>query len=506
MDDVVAPPPAGSASAGAREVRAFEWTLAALLALAGGYLAGTGSHLLLAVLLGGMIAAAALTRPGPILLAYLIYMPFEEFVLKWIPEGSAYMAMRYGPEIGLYGVLLAVLWTRGILGERPVIRRTPIDVPVAIFIGVALLSALVSGAPVLLVVHGLRWLLRYLVVYYLVVHLDWDENRKRRWITALLAVAAIQAGIGMIQSAVGRPAWDLLAADYSKRGWVTDEVKLDPNYRRGVFATMGSYFALGTYLSLWITIALGLRWSTRSRRWLVAAALLAVGLFLSYSRQATLGLMIAGTALAWLHGRRTLIAIVLLLVLAYFGAGAYVFLTDAYIPGSNIDRPLHERFLGPFTREYWRIDYTFHGRSYLLFDVGGRLLADAPLLGQGPGVFGTQASLTYGSPVYERLKIDPRNVFDVYWIAVLGQVGLLGVVAFLWMLVAVGRAAIRRARAAPSAFERGLGLGLGAAVVGIVIACFFGPSLSDRYLSLYFWLLAGLATVGSSPAADRRAA
>lgn len=488
----MSPPLIPAAVPADRDVRAFEWTAAALLVVAGGYLAGTGAHLYLALLLGGMVSVVALSRPGPILMAYLIYMPFEEFLLKWVPEGSAYLGLRYGPEIGVYVMLGAVLWGRAVSGRRPWFRRTPLDLPAAIFVAVALLSAVVNGTPPLLVAHGLRWLLRYLVVYYLVVHLDWTADRRRRWIGALLAVAGLQAVIAILQSAAGKPAWDLLAADYSKRGWVTDEVKLDPNYRRGVFATMGSYFALGTFLSLWITVALAQFWSTARRRWLAAAALLGVGLFLSYSRQAALGLMIAALALAWMFGRRALLAGVLILVLVYLGAGAWVFLTDAYIPGSNIDRPVHERFLGPFTREYWRIDYTFRGRSYLLFDVGGRLLRDAPLLGEGPGMFGTQASLTYGSPVYQRLKIDPRNLFDVYWIDVLGQVGLLGVLAFLGLLWGAGAAARRRARAASDPGERGLALAVAALVLAVSVACFFGPSLSDRYLSLYLWTLVGM--------------
>jgi hypothetical protein len=339
-------------------------------------------------------------------------------------------------------------------------------------------------------------MLRYVALYYLIVHLDWDEQRRRRWLVLLLGVALLEAAVGVVQSWVGEPAWRFLAPDYSKREWDFEEVKWDPNFRHGVFATMGSYYALGTYLALWSILALSWRWATGRRRFLAALALLLGGLYLSYSRQAVLALLLAVAACAWAHGRRRVVAAWVLIALAYVGIGAYVYLADIPIPASNIDRPVHERFLGPFSRDYWIIDYTFGGRSYLLLEVGGRLLSDAPLLGQGPGMFGTRASLLYRSPVYERLKIETRNLFDVYWVAILGQVGLLGVAAYAWLLLSLIRAAWRRARQpATAAFDRGTSLGFVAAGLGLIAACFFGPSLSDRYLSMFFWLLAGWATM-----------
>jgi len=463
-----------------------------------------GAHLLLAAAALAVLGVVAMTRPGPFLLPCLALLPFEELFLKWAPEGPAYYAIRYGPELAIYALLLGTLARRVADRRRPLLRRTPADLPLACFLTIAALSAFWNAAPPLLVAHGLRWMLRYVALYYLIVHLDWDERRRRRWLTLLLGVALMEAAIGIMQSVVGEPAWRFLAPDYSKREWDFEEIKWDPNFRRGVFATMGTYYALGTYLAIWSILVLSWRWATGRRRYLAALGLLLTGLFLSYSRQALLALLLAAIACAWAHRRRRVVAAWALVSVVYLGLGAYVFLADVPIPASNIDRPVHERFLGPFSRDYWIIDYTFGGRSYLLLDVGGRLLADAPLLGQGPGMFGTRASLLYRSPVYERLKIETRNLFDVYWVAILGQVGLLGVATYLWLLGSLLVAARRLARApAESAFDRGLRLGFLAAGLGLTAACFFGPSLSDRYLSLLFWLLAGWATVpgGESPAA-----
>ena len=484
-----------------RSLRGLRWTGAAGAALLGGYLGGMGAHLYLALLLAALLGAVACTRPAPFLLAYLLYMPFEEFVLKWTPDGLIYLALRYGPELALYGMLAGLLLTRAAAGARPVWRRTPVDAPLAMFLAVAAISAFLAEAPPLLVAHGLRWLLRYLIVFYLVVHLDWNNERAKLWIRLLLGVAAVQVILATLQSVLGRPAWEFLAPDYGKRG-DADVVKWDPNFQRGVFATMGSYFALGTYLGMWTLLCLAWGWVTRRRGWLLLAAGLGFGLLLSYSRQAVLGLMLGALALAAMSGRRRLVAGCLILIMAYFGIGAWVYLTDVRIPTSNVDRPLHERFLGPFTREYWRIDYTFGGRSYLLLEVGGRLLGDAPLLGQGPGMFGTRASLIHRSPVYEKLKIDTRNLFDVYWISVLGQVGILGLLAFLAILVRVLAASVGRAGRAEDPWERGLALGLAAVLTGVILSSFFGPTLSDRYLSLFVWFLAGLVLAPRTAAAQ----
>jgi len=488
----VAVPPAAFPAA---EHRAL-WWLCGAIALAGGYLAGMGAHLVLAAAAMALVVAVAATRPGPFLLPCLALLPFEELLLKWAPEGPAYYAIRYGPEALIYALLAGTLARRVAARRRPLLRRTPADLPLACFLAVAAISTLVNAAPPLLVAHGLRWMLRYVPLYYLIVHLDWDEKRRRLWLSVLLGVALLEAAIGIVQSLVGEPAWRFLAPDYSKRDWDFEEVKWDPNFRHGVFATMGTYYALGSYLALWSILALSWRWATGKRRWLAATALLLGGLFLSYSRQAFLALLIAAIACAWVHGRRRVVAAWGLLIAGFLGLGAYVYLADIPIPSSNIDRPVGERFLAPFSRDYWIIDYTFGGRSYLLLEAGGRLLADAPLLGQGPGMFGTRASLLYRSPVYERLKIETRNLFDVYWIAILGQVGLVGMVAYLALLASLLFASLRLARApVTSAFDRGLGLGFFAAGLGLFAACFFGPSLSDRYLSMWFWLVAAWATV-----------
>jgi hypothetical protein len=479
------------------------WWISGCLAIAGGTLAGMGAHVALAAAALAVVGVVAVTRPGPFLLPCLALLPFEELFLKWAPEEIVYDAIRYGPELAIYALLAGTLARRVAARRRPLLRRTPADLPLLCFLAIAAISAFWNAAPPLLVAHGLRWMLRYVALYYLVVHLDWDERRRRRWLMILLGVALLEAAIGIIQSWVGEPAWRFLAPDYSKREWDFEEVKWDPNFRHGVFATMGTYYALGTYLAIWSILALSWRWATGKRRFLAALALLLGGLFLSYSRQAFLALLLAGVACAWAHRRRRIVAAWGLVAASYLGLGAYVYFADIPIPASNIDRPVHERFLGPFSRDYWIIDYTYGGRSYLLLEVGGRLLADAPLLGQGPGMYGTRASLLYRSPVYERLKIETRNLFDVYWVAILGQVGLLGVVAYLWLLLSLLIAAHRLARApAASSFDRGLRLGFLSAGLGLTAACFFGPSLSDRYLSLLFWLLAGWATVPGSESVE----
>lgn len=472
------------------------WLLVGGVALAGGYLAGLGAHTLLAAVALALLAGLALARPGPFLLLFVTVMPFEEFLLKFTPEGPAYYALRYGPEFTIYAMLVGAIGRRLLDRARPLFRSTPADAPLAAFLAISALSAVLNGAPLLLVAHGMRWMMRYAALYYLVVHLDWDERRRQRWVRVLLVVALLEAVIAIAQSALGEPAWRFLAPDYSKRDWDFEEVKWDPNFRRGVFATLGTYYALGTYLSIWALLALSWLWATGRRIWSWAVALLLIGLFLSYSRQATLALLLGALACAWVHRRARMIAVSAVLIAGYLALGAYVYLADVPIPASNIDRPVQERFLAPFSRDYWITDYTFGGRSYLLLEVGGRLLADAPWLGEGPGMFGTRASLLYRSPVYERLKLETRNLFDVYWIAVLGQVGLLGLAAYLWLLARLLAAARRQAALAVSAWDRGLCLGFFSLTVGVAAACFFGPSLSDRYLSLFFWLLAAWTTVG----------
>ncbi|TET79350.1 hypothetical protein E3J38_07320, partial [candidate division TA06 bacterium] len=81
-------------------------------------------------ILGGMIGAVLLgwlaVRPKATVIFIMVYTPFEEFLLKFIPL-QAYAQARYLPELLLIATLVMLL-VSSVVRRRPM-ERTPIDIP-----------------------------------------------------------------------------------------------------------------------------------------------------------------------------------------------------------------------------------------------------------------------------------------------------------------------------------------------------------------------------------------
>ena len=109
-----------------------------------------------------------------------IYFPFEEIILKFLPvPDSIYSYLRFGGEILIYSLFLAVIarkiWTRSL-------KATPLDVPLVLFVGVSLVSALVNNTGFSEVGLFLRAILRYAFLFYAVANLDFSDKFIKRLI------------------------------------------------------------------------------------------------------------------------------------------------------------------------------------------------------------------------------------------------------------------------------------------------------------------------------------
>ena len=76
----------------------------------------------------------------------------------------------------------------------------------------------------------------------------------------------------------------------------------------------------------------------------------------------------------------------------------------------------------------------------------------------------------------------------------LGELGILGLALFLWILW-TGWSMSRAARkAATSAFDRQMALGYGAAILALAISCMFGDRFYQVTIGGNFWVFSALVT------------
>lgn len=446
---------------------------------------------------GGLGIVSAFKYPRAFVFFFAVYTVFEETLLRWLPSSA-----RYVGEVGIV-TLLALVVLKQVLGcGRIRYRRTAVTLPLVLFLLIATISTLLNQVPLVVAILGIRPWLRYLLLFYLVILLDWPPHMQRRLVYTLLAVAVIEALIGLVQSVGGAGVASWFAAPI-----VTVDGRIVQQITPGligakIFGTLARYDRFGNYLMLMFLLGLALWPIVRSRqrpKLLVALGIIALAASLSFSRQAWLGMGV-GILLITLIDKRRRTMLFLGLALLFL---PFIFvLGEAPTQSTSGGNPatVLTRMLEPFSPQYWQSVTNDGGRVYYVAVVGPKLLEGSPWFGFGPGRFGSLVTRLYPTSVYEQLGVS--NYFasnfslDIQWMAMLGQVGILGVAAFLWLFARVVLLSYREYSRLPRySWPRALALALLAWSAGLWLITFLGPNLEIRVVSLNFWLLAALVQV-----------
>jgi O-antigen ligase len=383
-------------------------------------------------------------------------------------------------------------------------KRTPLDVPLLIFVGIGVLSAIINRVPPLVAAMGLRILLRYVLLFYLVIQIGFSRRATRRLIIAMLGGALLVMGVGLAQAIIGPRLTDILRMREARIGVQTVQTTSGVFEAKGrfIFSTLGRYDALGMYGVVILLLVLALytyypRWRG-ILRWLILAT--GICLALTMSRQSWLALYAA--LWSWgLLSKKKKRAVGLLLVLALIPAvligTAHLMpsLVRSFSPQTLNQASVLTRMLAVFSPEYLQTSAYRAGRLYVLRHVGERIMQLAPLLGFGPGRLGSLTADFFGFSTAELLGMEEWQVYlvnDVNWITILGQFGLIGTLAFLMMFVTLGRYAWRMYNHMYDPLARSMALACVGGIVAFLMLGFFGPNFEQRVVSMYVWLTAGL--------------
>jgi len=459
-----------------------------------------------------------------VVLLLAVYTPFEEFILKWMP-GSLAAALRFAPE-ALILLLLAAIVLRNI-GHGTWWTKTPIDLPAALFLGFSALSALANNVPPIVGVLGIREFARYILLYYLVVNAGLTYKTMKVMTGALLAVAALEAGIGLMQVVLGNRFSLLLTPEDVVVGGVLVREGFTQILSGGtrIFGTLGRYSRFGFFLAIFCVLALALYATLRSKLgrelrlcFLAFAALAAPALILSYSRT-SLFVLCTGIIVVLLITRWKMALYVALIipVVAMLLLLSWVTVEDWTVAATE-EASILERFASTFSPDYLDV-LLRRGRLFIIARVSPIMLREYPLLGLGPGTVGSTATGggTNSPGLYpEHSHIDwldvtdvgrldsLRFLHDVGWASILAQVGVLGLAAFLWAMLELARAALCCFAGSKDLFVRGLSAGYVGLLAAVIVGNLAVFSLSFRAVSLYVWLLGGLvATIYIRICADQ---
>jgi O-antigen ligase len=130
----------------------------------------------------------------------------------------------------------------------------------------------------------------------------------------------------------------------------------------------------------------------------------------------------------------------------------------------------------------------------VLWQATLRMLEDHPIF--GTGLYGFRRSIqAYRGGVYQEDLIYPHNIVLNFWT----ETGLLGLAAFIWLLVQAFRVAWRGWTSGPVQW-RALQLGIGLAIVAIIVHGMLDVPYFKNDLALAFWTFLGVAWAGARAA------
>lgn len=425
----------------------------------------------LAVLVAAMVVGvrAVVARPTVWFVLLGLTLPIRVPVSLGSQEANLLLPLYLVIALGV----IAWLWAR-LSGRVSAAAPGPRALvwPLAAFVALTVVSALWSSDPEEAGIKLACFYIPFTILYALVVAW-WPHAR------ALYALVAVTIAGGVVAGALAL--WQYFSGEL----WWNATLQ-QANVYSQFFRVNGFFYdpnILGRYLALGILAALAVAWVRRGNRELTllagAVAVMAAGLFVTYSRSSTLMLMlgIALVAARAVGARRALgVAAALLIVI-----GGITFAASGNVREAATD--------------YERLERVSEGR-FDLMRGGLTIWSDNPVVGTGVGGFAQEFADNLTDTERARIRVVISHNTPV---TVLSEVGVVGFVLFCWLLVGAGWAMVRgsRGQGGDAGWAR---FTAGAIALGIVVHSLFYAALFE---DPFVWVLAAgaVALAAVAPAA-----
>jgi hypothetical protein len=462
--------------------------------------------LVFASLIGLFIAYLAFFKPVHLLAIYLFYLPFEVFILKWIDD-SIYIYVRYFSELIIYLLVFVVVW-RLIFGFQTW-RSTRADLPFALFLFAILASSLLNFVSPTEFILGTRQIIRFILLYFVTVQLHPTSSQIKKIISILAGILGLQIAIGYAQYFFGERL-DLFLLPAERRTFGSLELTGGTDYfwnpGERIFSTFGRYDQFGIYLAFNMLFLVPVLYEEKIkpqiREVLLPLLLLSLPvLALTYSRSAWFGFLLGFCYIAYFLYRDKKV----IYAFGFFSALAalYILLTGLQV-GQLIDvagQNLVIRFFEAFSIERWRGEYFGLGRVFWIVQTLLVVWPASPIFGHGPAHFGGGGVVALqNTSVYDQLGL-PYGIFgtqgmiDNSWLSLLGELGLLGFVAFIWLYFGFLRPAKIVFNKSKESFTRIFAAAMSAMLLAVTINAFLATYLEVRTLGPYLWVGLGFLMV-----------
>lgn len=444
-----------------------------------------------------------------IIILLAVYMPFENIILKFMPvSDTIYGYMRFGSEIIIYLLFVVMLMSNTLRGR--LLHRTPIDWLLLLFVGLGLFSMFYNHSPIGASLIGMRDMLRYVFLFYIVSNVDFSSYSVKRFLYLFLIIAGIQGIIVALQHFFGiSQFWYPRATNLSIAGHSTTFKLLKDTYQGGRelgsgIGTFGDTIPMGNYMlyavALFAACFSGLLPFKRDK-WLIFGIFYVLSfyaLFCSYSRISVLLGVFMVPIVYILAGRLaqfTPIAIAgVLIITVVIGFNAVMpnsTLKSSYInPRFEYANPI-ENVMQAFSDQYVERS-TSSSRGFIIENVIIPMLKSANIIGYGPDPETSLEKLALKDLPANIPFENVMNVADVYWLSIFTCYGLIGGGLFVAILIVLLVVAMRVYRKSDDIFYKIIAVAFAASIIIAFPYTIIIRTFVFRIYSFYFWFFAGL--------------
>lgn len=398
--------------------------------------------------------------------------------LFFLPITSEFYQFNKQVLLVVVTAVLLVIWgvRMGIEGKVRIVR-TPLDIPMLIF-GLAFILATIFSVDRYISIAGfyprfhgsLVSALAYIVLYFVAVsNLD---GQSRKWLVWAFLGSGVVLAIQAIASFFGYP---LFSADYAKgRAW----------------SPIGNPATLSLYLALVLPIVLGLIVTTKNRSLqtiYVATAIVIMMPIVLFKLTGAILATLAGLVVVGLFLPKVRIDKETKTMLAVFGVAIVAFALINFIPG------LRQTFLEPLLAK--KQTFNLSADKTLPLDSAWRISTQAvgqrPFFGVGPGTF------AYSFTAMKGLELNSDSLWNLRfdlagneYLTVLSSLGIVGLVAFAFILVSFLRSVSIFNLRSGSVTENPTSVFLLSSFVVLLVGIFFQDTTASIWIFLV--LLAAL--------------
>ena len=395
--------------------------------------------------LGLIYAWIFVQSPRQVLLLFLVFVLLQWLVVenlggKFTPLGRA---VTYADEAIILISFTLVLF--GLFLKGDFTPRTGLGLPLLGIGAVGIVSSIRSHVPLVIAGSGLLLLLKGFLVLFIFAHVPFEEGNLRRYVVVFAIVCCAILFLGFLDF-VNPEAFRAAIGNVA-----------DVEWRFGI-ASVQSLFIhpgiFGWFCALAALFSLAFYFVTGRRICLVLFILFTLGLLLSMRRKPVAGVVVgAGVGILSLPLRRRVrVGLVLGVLVIFLGVLFAPQITGIVHEGLEI--------------------YLFHpdpmsvARS-ALYMTGVRVARDHFPLGAGLGRYGGYIAASHYSPMYEKYDLDlvsglePGGHFldDTFWPLIVGELGVLGLILYLWVCWRLFLFSWRAYRELGSPLIRGFALG-----------------------------------------------